>query len=88
MAPSDSPRQPIDCYDYDSGTKRTVFWEVFYNFMNRPYDRTYRRAIKEPRERVLLSGPEGPEPALGRLSMNTTTGILGQMRLLWAFGRA
>ena len=38
--------------------------------------------------RILLSGPEGPEPALGRLSMNTTTGILGQMRLLWAFGRA
>ncbi len=36
----------------------------------------------------LLSGPGGPEPALGRLSMNTTTGILGQMRLLWAFGRA
>ena len=35
-----------------------------------------------------------PYPALGRLSMNTTTGIqtklliLGQMRLLWAFGRA
>jgi hypothetical protein len=39
-------------------------------------------------ETKLLSGPEGPEPALGRLSMNTTTGILGQMRLLWAFGRA
>ena len=53
MAPSDSPRQPIDCYDYDLGTEGTVFWEVFYKFMNRPYDRTYRRAIKEPRERVL-----------------------------------
>ena len=40
------------------------------------------------RPSAVLSGPEGPEPALGRLSMNTTTGILGQMRLLWAFGRA
>jgi hypothetical protein len=30
----------------------TVFGRSSINFMNRPYDKTYRRAINEPRERV------------------------------------